>query len=295
MANYAEIVSQITEQHLNNNGVLLGQCLTAVGWVGGTIPKLPNHPNIIELPTSDSSNSGIVCGFALAGKRPVYVIRYQGFLWYNAVSLFNYAAKSMELWNTPCPVFIRAIGMEGGIGPVAGGMLHSLAMHIPGLTVCAPITPEEWSATWNYFIEHNVPVFCSEHRRSFSIPQGNFKFGVNTFNDHATLSVVCIGAARLNAAELLEQREDFNLIHLYKLKPLSINYLMNTINTKKVLIIDSDYTICGASEHIAYELIKRGLNCRIAGLKDQTAGFNKQYDVLTPSTEEIGKLIDEYV
>ena len=36
----AETIREITRKHLAGGGVALGQCLTAVGWVGGTVPEL---------------------------------------------------------------------------------------------------------------------------------------------------------------------------------------------------------------------------------------------------------------
>src|SRR5688572_8662617 len=91
--NLSETIKEITRKHLvENNGLLLAQNVNAVGFIGGTVPELSD--GIIELPTSDVSNSGIAVGAALAGRRPIYVIRYQGFLWYNAAHIANYAAKS---------------------------------------------------------------------------------------------------------------------------------------------------------------------------------------------------------
>ena len=37
--------------------------------------------------------------------------------------IINYACKSKEIWKVPCPVFVRGIAMEGGIGPVAGSSI----------------------------------------------------------------------------------------------------------------------------------------------------------------------------
>ena len=43
----AETIKEITKTHLNkNNGVVMGQCLSAVGWVQNTIP--PQKKGIIE-------------------------------------------------------------------------------------------------------------------------------------------------------------------------------------------------------------------------------------------------------
>src|SRR3989344_8182023 len=125
----AETIREITRNHLlKNRGVALGQCLTAVGWVGGTVPELREENGLVELSMADVSSGGIAVGVALAGRRPIYIVRYQGFQWYNAPSIVNYAAKSKEMWGIPCPIFVRSIGMDGGIGPVASGSHHGMYM-----------------------------------------------------------------------------------------------------------------------------------------------------------------------
>ena len=52
--------------------------------------------------------------------------------------------KSKEIWKIPCPVFVRGIGMEGGIGPVAGSSHHSLYYRMPGVKIASPMTPMEY-------------------------------------------------------------------------------------------------------------------------------------------------------
>ena len=80
-----ETIKQITKEHLKKNkSLILGQCLSAVGWVGGTIPQLKEKDGITELSMADVANGGIVVGAGLSNRRPIYVIRYQGFNWFNA-------------------------------------------------------------------------------------------------------------------------------------------------------------------------------------------------------------------
>ena len=39
--NLRDTIKSIVERHLlENGGIAMGQCLTAVGWVGGTLPEL---------------------------------------------------------------------------------------------------------------------------------------------------------------------------------------------------------------------------------------------------------------
>ena len=109
----------------SRKGKVFGQCLTAVGWVGGTLPELYEKDGMVELSMADVADAGFVDA-GLVSSRPIYVIRYQGFNWYNCPMIINYACKSKEIWKRPCPIFVRSIGMEGGIGPVAGSSHHAL-------------------------------------------------------------------------------------------------------------------------------------------------------------------------
>ena len=97
---------------------------TAKRFFDSTLISLTEKDGIVELSMADVSNGGIVTGAGLSKRRPIYVIRYQGFNWYNCPMIVNYACKSKEIWKVPCPVFVRGIAMEGAIGPVAGSSHH---------------------------------------------------------------------------------------------------------------------------------------------------------------------------
>src|SRR3990167_9129556 len=216
----AQVIHNNTRRHLEGaDGLLFGQCITAVGWIGGTVPDCSN---IVEIPMTDVAGPAFAVGAALMGKRPIFVVRYQGFMWYNASSLINYAAKSKEIWNIPCPIFIRAIGMEGnGIGHTASACFHSIFMHAPGLPVAAPMTPLEWQEVWNYYLGHDDPVYCSEHRRSFNLKE-EMKNQIDSLTE-ADITIVGISEARLNALEAMVELKKagfkINLFHQLWLKP----------------------------------------------------------------------------
>ena len=243
----SDTIKKHTRTHLTSfGGELYCQNVTAVGWVGGTVPDdIPGNKGIIELPTSDSSNPGIVCGAAIAGKRPIYIIRYQGFMAYNNASLLNYAAKSKEMWDVSCPVFIRAIGMEGSMGPVATGMHHSMAIRTPGIKVFAPMTPKEWTAVWKEYINGDDPIYCSESRLSYGDhPELDNRRQIS----HPEVCIVAIGPARFSAREAVTRvPEKAVVIDQVSLKPLRFTpreYDM-IASAKVVLVVDSDYQSCG--------------------------------------------------
>ena len=289
----AETIRHYTNLHLKNGGLLYGQCITAVGWVGGTVPELTEEEGIVELPTSDCSNSAIVCGGALAGKKPIYVIRYQGFTHYNAASIVNYAAKSQEMWGVPCPIFIRGIGMEGNIGPVASNMHHSLFMRMPGIKVVSPMTPAEWETVWSDFLTGNSPVYCSEHRKSFQ----NKKELPNLFKKEAKCTIFAIGPSRL---ENLYSIDNVNIVNIVQLKPYRLHLSSEEIEliqkSKFGLIVDDDYTTCGASKSIAYDLMHRlHIPVYALGLDEKTAGFANHCDNIYPTIEKIQKYIYKWL
>ena len=45
----AQTISDTTREHLKKGNYLFGQCVTAVGWVGGTIPEMTEEEGIVEL------------------------------------------------------------------------------------------------------------------------------------------------------------------------------------------------------------------------------------------------------
>jgi acetoin:2,6-dichlorophenolindophenol oxidoreductase subunit beta len=296
----AEVIRETTREHLaRNRGLFFGQCVSAVGWIGGTVPQMSEAEGIVELSLADVTNAGIVVGAALVGRRPIYTVRYQGFMWYNAASIVNYAAKSKEIWGVPCPIFLRAIAMEGnGIGPVASASQHGLIMRMPGMPICAPMSPNEWTAAWKWFMRHDDPLYVSEHRKSFAI---DYEFE-NSMESGADITLFPISAARLNAIEaakaLRQEGIKCNIVHLVWLKPFTVTdeALQNLSKTKLGLVIDSDFEIGGPSRSIAYDLMhKSGAPVFALGLEDRTAGVTESLDNPTPTPEKICRVVRDLV
>lgn len=287
----AETIRESTRHHLKqHNGLLFGQCVTAVGWIGGTVPELTEEEGIVELSMADIAGAGVAVGAALMGRRPIFVIRYQGFMWYNAAPILNYAAKSRDMWDVACPLFVRSIAMEGSIGPVASSSHHGMVIRMPGMPVIAPMTSGEWLQAWNWFLRHDDPLYVSEHRRSFPI---DYEME-DDINGPADLTIVAISAARLNAMDAIEilRHEGIrcHLIHALWLKPFAItpNMRESLCRSGLGLVIDSDFELAAAGRSLAYDLMHAtGTAVHALGLEDRSAGFAKQHDNGTPTPEQI--------
>lgn len=294
----SETIKEITIQHLKSGGVAIGQCLTAVGFVGGTVPELKEKDGLIELSMDDTCGSGIAVGLACAGKRPIFIVRYQGFQWIDGSPIANYASRSKEMWNIPTPIFVRSIAMEGGIGPVAGSSHHGMFTRMPGISVVAPMTPEEYKSVWQYFMSHDDPIYVSEHRRSFSI---DYEMP-DIINPIADITLLPISATRLNTLEAIEilSKEGIicNIIHLKWLKPFTVDdELLQALNSSRFggIVIDTDYEN-GVSKCIAFDIMqKTHRKIRVMGLEERTAGFAPHLDNLPPSVEKIVKTVEQIV
>lgn len=295
MATVAETIQNITRKHLTeDNGLLFGQCVSAVGWIGGTVPDCKG---IVEIPMTDVAGPAFACGAALMNRRPIFVVRYQGFMWYNASSLVNYAAKSKQVWGKSCPIFIRSIAMEGfGIGHTASSAVHSIFMHGPGMPVASPITPGEYREVWENFMKNDDPIYVSEHRMSYSITE-EFE---DQYEEDAEITITGISAGRLNAVKaveiLREKGVKCNLNHLLWLKPF--NPSEKVLNAYKKsglgLVVDSDYEITGASRSLAYDLAHlTDAKVYALGLEDRVCGVSPHLENITPSPERIAEKVME--
>lgn len=293
-----DTIKTIVHDHLTSKkGKAYGQCLTAVGWVGGTLPELYEDDGMVELSMADVAGGAIVTGTALAGGRPIYVVRYQGFQWYNCVSIVNYAAKSKEIWNRPCPIFVRSIGMEGGVGPVAGSSHHSLVHRMPGIKVACPMSPSEYKEAYMRFMLDDEPYYISEHRKSYD----NTNDLEDSFeHENPDFTIFPISITRFEMQELKQILKELNIkiniSNIFWLKPYNpTKQALQSLKNSKYggLVLDDDYE-SGSQSYIAnYLSVESNKIVRCFGLDNRTAGFHPSKDNLPPSARKIADyLID---
>ena len=118
-------------------------------------------------PISEMAIVGTGIGAAMQGMRPVVEIMYQDFLTLSMEQLVNQAAKhrTMSGGQLKVPLTIRT---QGGAGWSPGAQhaqqLESWFVHVPGLKVAYPSTPEDVRGLlWSSIYDDN-PVVFFEHR-----------------------------------------------------------------------------------------------------------------------------------
>src|SRR5438045_5740826 len=123
-------------------------------------------------PISEMALAGAAIGAALQGMRPVAEIMYEDFMTLASEQIVNQAAKIryMSGGQVTIPVVFRT---QGGAGWSPGAQhaqqLEAWFVHIPGLKVVFPSTPEDVRGLlWSSIYDDN-PVVLFEHRTLYGI------------------------------------------------------------------------------------------------------------------------------
>jgi pyruvate dehydrogenase E1 component beta subunit len=123
-------------------------------------------------PISEMAIVGAGIGAAIAGMRPVVEIMYEDFLTLSLEQIVNQAAKHryMSGGQLKVPLTIRT---QGGAGWSPGAQhaqqLEAWLVHIPGLKVVFPSTPEDVRGLlWTSIYDDN-PVVFFEHRLLYPV------------------------------------------------------------------------------------------------------------------------------
>jgi pyruvate dehydrogenase E1 component beta subunit len=123
-------------------------------------------------PISEMAIVGAGIGAAIAGMRPVVEIMYEDFLTLSLEQIVNQAAKHryMSGGQVTVPLTIRT---QGGAGWSPGAQhaqqLEAWLVHVPGLKVLYPSTPEDVRGLlWSSIYDDNPTVFF-EHRLLYPV------------------------------------------------------------------------------------------------------------------------------
>ena len=154
---------------------IMGEDIAEMGGSMGVTQGLLDEfgpERVRNTPISEMAIVGAGIGAAMAGMRPVVEIMYEDFLTLSLEQIVNQAAKHryMSGGQLKVPLTIRT---QGGAGWSPGAQhaqqLEAWLVHIPGLKVAFPSTPEDvrgilWSAIYD-----DNPVIVFEHRLLYPV------------------------------------------------------------------------------------------------------------------------------
>jgi len=169
-------------------------------------------------PISEIAIVGTGIGAAMQGMRPVVEIMYQDFLTLSMEQLVNQAAKhrTMSGGQLKVPLTIRT---QGGAGWSPGAQhaqqLEAWFVHVPGLKVAYPSTPEDVRGLlWSSIYDDN-PVIFFEHRLLYPL-KGEvpdelqpIPFGqARVMREGSDVTVIAIGRMVPEALQAAEQAKE---------------------------------------------------------------------------------------
>jgi acetoin:2,6-dichlorophenolindophenol oxidoreductase subunit beta len=211
-------------------------------------------------PISEMAIVGAGIGAAMAGMRPVVEIMYEDFLTLSLEQIVNQAAKHryMSGGQITVPLTIRT---QGGAGWSPGAQhaqqLEAWLVHIPGLKVAYPSTPEDVRGLlWTSIYDDN-PVIFFEHRLLYPvkgevpeeiepIPLGKAR----TIREGTDVTVIAIGPLVHRAVEAAKQAEEdgisVEIIDPRTLQPLDEDALVASVKkTNRAVVAHEAVTRMG--------------------------------------------------
>src|SRR2546421_11568362 len=154
---------------------IMGEDIAQMGGSMGVTQGLLDEfgaERVRNTPISEMAIVGAGIGAAIAGLRPVVEIMYEDFLTLSLEQIVNQAAKHryMSGGQLKIPLTIRT---QGGAGWSPGAQhaqqLEAWLVHIPGLKVVFPSTPEDVRGLlWTAIYDDN-PVVFFEHRLLYPV------------------------------------------------------------------------------------------------------------------------------
>jgi len=174
---YREAVRDALAQALraDENVFLMGEDIAEMGGSMGVTQGLLDEfgpERIRNTPISEMAIVGSGIGAAMQGMRPVIEIMYEDFLTLSMEQLVNQAAKhrTMSGGQVKVPLTIRT---QGGAGWSPGAQhaqqLEAWFVHVPGLKVVFPSTPEDVRGLLWSSIHDDNPVVFFEHRTLYPL------------------------------------------------------------------------------------------------------------------------------
>ncbi len=236
-------------------------------------------------PISEMAIVGTGIGAAMQGMRPVVEIMYQDFLTLSMEQLVNQAAKhrTMSGGQLKVPLTIRT---QGGAGWSPGAQhaqqLESWFVHVPGLKVVFPSTPEDVRGLlWSSIYDDN-PVVFFEHRLLYplkgAVPDElePIELGkARVMREGSDVTVIAIGRMVPEALQAAEQADQEGIS-------------VEVIDPRTLLPLDEEAIVASVKKTTrcvtAHEAVTRGgFGAELAAVVQQGA-----FDYLDAPIERVG-------
>ena len=231
---------------------------------------------VIDTPITEHGFTGIACGAAFAGLRPIVEFMTFNFAMQAIDHIINSAAKTryMSGGQMGCPIVFR--GTNGAAARVGAQHSHDYATwyaQIPGLKVCMPYSAADAKGLLKSAIRDPNPVIFLENEilygRSFDVPDlEDFtvpigKAKIWRAGEDVTIVSFGIGMQYALAAadRLAEDGISAEVIDLRSLRPLDSQTVINSVmKTNRCVTVEEGFPVCAIGNHISSILMQQAFD-----------------------------------
>jgi pyruvate dehydrogenase E1 component beta subunit len=278
----------VTAMRDDDRVFIMGEDIAEMGGSMGVTQGLLDEfgpERVRNTPISEMAIVGSGIGAAMAGMRPVVEIMYEDFLTLSLEQIVNQAAKHryMSGGQLTVPLTIRT---QGGAGWSPGAQhaqqLEAWLVHIPGLKVAFPSTPEDVRGILWTAIHDPNPVIVFEHRLLYPvkgevpeelepIPLGKAR----VVREGTDVTVIALGPLVHRTLDAAKQAEaegiSVEVIDPRTLQPLDEDALVASVKKTNRVVV-------------AHEAVKRmGFGAEVAAVLQY-----KAFDYLDAPIERVG-------
>jgi pyruvate dehydrogenase E1 component beta subunit len=248
---------------------IMGEDIAEMGGSMGVTQGLLDEfgsDRVRNTPISEMAIVGAGIGAAMAGMRPIVEIMYEDFLTLSLEQIVNQAAKHryMSGGQITVPLTIRT---QGGAGWSPGAQhaqqLEAWLVHIPGLKVVYPSTPQDVRGLLWTAIHDDNPVVVFEHRLLYPV-KGEVSeslepvpFGkARVVREGTDVTVIAIGPLVHRALDAATQAEaegiSVEIVDPRSLQPLDEETLVASVKkTNRAVVAHEAVTRMGFGAEVA--------------------------------------------
>ena len=277
---YAEAIREAHAQLLNDDErvFVIGQGLWSPWYVGGTMTDLEKQfgsERVIDSPVSENAITGAAVGAALVGMRPIVVHPRMDFMALAIDPIINQAANWSYMFGGQrgVPVVIRPIINRGSEqGAQHSQALQAFFLHVPGIKVVMPATPEDAKGMLIAAVYDGNPVMYIEDRWLYDqtgpVPQRRYEtpFGEAAIRrvgrDVTIVASSYMVPLSVKAAELLQEGGiGAEVVDLRTIKPWDKQTVCDSVaKTGRLVVADGTWATGGVSSEIVAVVVTQVLD-----------------------------------
>ena len=209
---------------------------------------------VVGTPISEGAFTGLAAGAALTGLRPVVEFMYGDFIHVAMDQVANQIAKARLMFGgqAKMPVVIRLCACGAGTreGAQHSQFLESWFAHLPGFVVVAPSNAADGKGLMKSAIRSDLPVVFVESRQIYydiqDVPEGEYTVPIGKaeiLRPGEQVTLLSFGYAcekARQAAEMVKDKVDVEIIDLRTLKPLDTETIFKSVEKTGRLIVAHD-------------------------------------------------------